>query len=278
MPIRALHFICWGFMFKLTKLMYLIVKHHIYGETRCWMYAIEWQKRGLPHAHILIRLKTKIQMHKKVSQRLSSWNTHWWWWISTIQTPKTRRWMTYKNNQNEKCHVLLCYRKHSKLISTLNIVIPSNLSSTYANTSKGSDMAVVSIDRTDARNDEVSQFQTGRYISSNRLFGVFWVSQFTVAIPILLISVIILKMDWVYFTADTARNVVAELAHTTLTAFFVMCEEDVFAKTLLYAEVPKYYTWNATSKKFQRRKQGMCVEGYRNLYSSDALSVFTQYI
>ena len=45
---------------KLTKLMDLIVKHHIYGETRCWMYSIEWQKRGLPHAHILIWLKTKI--------------------------------------------------------------------------------------------------------------------------------------------------------------------------------------------------------------------------
>lgn len=38
----------------------LIVKKHIFGEVVCWMYTIEWQKRGLPHAHILIWLKNKI--------------------------------------------------------------------------------------------------------------------------------------------------------------------------------------------------------------------------
>ncbi|GFW77112.1 helitron_like_N domain-containing protein [Trichonephila clavipes] len=28
--------------------------YHVFGETRCWMYSIEWQKRGLPHLHILV--------------------------------------------------------------------------------------------------------------------------------------------------------------------------------------------------------------------------------
>ncbi|GFV05307.1 ATP-dependent DNA helicase [Trichonephila clavipes] len=36
-------------------------------------------------------------------------------------------------------------------------------------------------------------------------------------------------------------------------------------------EVPKFYTWKASTKKFQRRKQGKAVEGHTNLYSSDAL-------
>ena len=45
---------------KLKSLMDLIVKFHVFGETRCWMYSIEWQKRGLPHAHILIWLIEKI--------------------------------------------------------------------------------------------------------------------------------------------------------------------------------------------------------------------------
>ncbi|XP_044597781.1 uncharacterized protein LOC123274285, partial [Cotesia glomerata] len=45
---------------KLISLISLITKKHIYGETRCWMYSIEWQKRGLPHAHILIWLVEKI--------------------------------------------------------------------------------------------------------------------------------------------------------------------------------------------------------------------------
>ncbi|XP_073986276.1 uncharacterized protein [Rhodnius prolixus] len=45
---------------KLKSLIGYIVKHHVFGETRCWMYFIEWQKRGLPHAHILIWTMEKI--------------------------------------------------------------------------------------------------------------------------------------------------------------------------------------------------------------------------
>ncbi|XP_008178216.1 uncharacterized protein LOC103307737 [Acyrthosiphon pisum] len=46
---------------KLKSLMDFIVKHYVFGETRCWMYSVEWQKRGLPHAHILIWLVEKIR-------------------------------------------------------------------------------------------------------------------------------------------------------------------------------------------------------------------------
>lgn len=45
---------------KLKVLMDLIVKLCVFGEVRCHMYSIEWQKRGLPHAHILIWLVHKI--------------------------------------------------------------------------------------------------------------------------------------------------------------------------------------------------------------------------
>jgi hypothetical protein len=45
----------------------------------------------------------------------------------------------------------------------------------------------------------------------------------------------------------------------------------MFAKMLLYSEVPTYYTWNASEKKFTRRKQGKTVEGHPNLFSTDAL-------
>lgn len=75
----------------------------------------------------------------------------------------------------------------------------------------------------------------------------------------------------VFFTAENAREQAAAPPNTTLTAFFALCKDDLFAKTLLYTEVPTYFTWNATSKTFQRRKQGTAVEGCNNLYSTDAL-------
>ena len=37
------------------------MKHCVYGQVRCWMYSVEWQKRGLPHAHILLWLEDKIR-------------------------------------------------------------------------------------------------------------------------------------------------------------------------------------------------------------------------
>lgn len=41
---------------KIRSLMNYIVKQHVFGDTLCCMYSIEWQKRGLPHAHIFIWL------------------------------------------------------------------------------------------------------------------------------------------------------------------------------------------------------------------------------
>jgi len=31
-----------------------LVKDSVFGSTRAHLYTVEWQKRGLPHAHILI--------------------------------------------------------------------------------------------------------------------------------------------------------------------------------------------------------------------------------
>lgn len=42
-------------------MMASMCKYHIFGNVRCHMYFIEWQKRGLPHAHILIWLIDRIR-------------------------------------------------------------------------------------------------------------------------------------------------------------------------------------------------------------------------
>ncbi|GBM54894.1 hypothetical protein AVEN_77807-1 [Araneus ventricosus] len=45
---------------KQQKLINVLTKMDVFGETRCWMYSIEWQKRRLPHSYYLIWLKEKI--------------------------------------------------------------------------------------------------------------------------------------------------------------------------------------------------------------------------
>ena len=46
---------------KLTLLLDLILKRQIFGPPTCFMYSIEFQKRGLPHAHMLLWLENPIR-------------------------------------------------------------------------------------------------------------------------------------------------------------------------------------------------------------------------
>jgi hypothetical protein len=71
----------------------------------------------------------------------------------------------------------------------------------------------------------------------------------------------------VYFTTESAPTVVDQPPNTTLTAYFQLCQQDGFARTLLYPEIPRYYT----SRKIScRRKIGQPVLGH-DAVASDAL-------
>ena len=49
------------FHLKLKKIIELLKKKHIFGSTEAFVYRVEWQKGGLPHAHILLWLGNKVQ-------------------------------------------------------------------------------------------------------------------------------------------------------------------------------------------------------------------------
>ncbi|XP_063781211.1 uncharacterized protein LOC134929546 [Pseudophryne corroboree] len=47
------------FKLKLNSLMDDLTKHGLFGQAKAFVYTIEFQKRGLPHAHILVSLRTE---------------------------------------------------------------------------------------------------------------------------------------------------------------------------------------------------------------------------
>jgi hypothetical protein len=49
------------FNVKLKRLMEVLKKGELFGKVKCYIYTVEWQKRGLPHAHILLWLCNKIR-------------------------------------------------------------------------------------------------------------------------------------------------------------------------------------------------------------------------
>ncbi|KAA6356796.1 MAG: putative ATP-dependent DNA helicase PIF1, partial [Streblomastix strix] len=62
------------FIIKLQELLDDIVKHHILGKVSCYCYRIEFQKRGLPHAHILVTFQQedKLNTTNKIDNIISA--------------------------------------------------------------------------------------------------------------------------------------------------------------------------------------------------------------
>jgi len=109
-------------------------------------------------------------------------------------------------------------------------------------------MAVFDIAVPDS-NDEHSQYQVGRYVSSNE---VVW-RIFSFAIhehhPIeVRLAVHLENGQRVYFTTANATQIVERPPAKTLMNFLGTCASDPFATILLYLEMPIYFKWNASSK------------------------------
>ncbi|GFT13829.1 uncharacterized protein TNCV_3023041 [Trichonephila clavipes] len=58
---------------------------------------------------------------------------------------------------------------------------------------------------------------------------------------------------------------------TTFTAFFNICNEDDFARTLFYHQIPRYYTWDSKNKMWSRRKIGQSLFHHPGIRSTDAI-------
>lgn len=120
--------------------------------------------------------------------------------------------------------------------------------------------------------DEVTSYQMGRYISSNE--AVWRIFDFPIHErhpTVTHLSVHLENGQRVYFTEVNVIQRLCDPPNTTLTAFFKLCLEDSFAKTLLYYQVPTYYTWNNSTRVFKRRVQGRPVPDYEGIRASDAL-------
>ncbi|XP_026475763.1 uncharacterized protein LOC113380958 [Ctenocephalides felis] len=196
---------------KLKSLINLITHHSVFGETRCWLYSVEWQKRGLPHAHILLWLINKVR-----SVEIDN--------IISAEIPD-------KNVDEELFDIITTNMIHGPC-GTLTIMSPMH----------GSDKAIFAI-KSINENDEITRYQMGRYVSSNeaiwRIFG---------------------------FPIHERNPSVVHLA--------VHLENDIagrFARTLLYTDTPKYFTWDKKLKDWVLRKRGIPVSGFEGIYMTNNL-------
>jgi hypothetical protein len=288
---------------KQKTLIALLKDLKIFGELHCWMYTIEWQKRGLPHSHTLIWLKNKIrpadidsiisaeilnpeedpQLFKTITSQMihgpcGDYNKNAPCMqdghctkrypkplIKETQMARDGYPLYQRRSSEDGGHTACIKIKNQQLQIDNRWVVPYNkmlskIFNAHINTeccmsiksikyvckyiNKGTDMAVFAVQQQDGQQnqDEVRQFQLGRYISSNeaiwRIFGFDLHQRYPTVVNL---AVHLENGQRVYFTEETAEQVAQSPPETTLTAFFKLCKKDPFAKSLLYVEVSKLH-------------------------------------
>ncbi|GFX27424.1 uncharacterized protein TNCV_35211 [Trichonephila clavipes] len=149
---------------------------------------------------------------------------------------------------------------------------------------KDSDQAIFNIRQQENVNigprDEVQTFRAGRYVSSNEAAWRILSLPLHERHPTVIHRPVHLPNgERIYFSENNFRERMVAPPKTTLTAFFLLCQNDAFAKTLLYVDVPHYYTCNVSLKEWKRRVQGTPVDGWPGVRAGDALGrIYTEHV
>ncbi|XP_075144744.1 uncharacterized protein LOC142219847 [Haematobia irritans] len=258
----------------------------LFGNTRCYMYSVEWVKRGLPHARILIWLLNKLHSNEvddiisaEVPDPVTDHHLHDIVTTQMVHGPcgalnPLSPWMADGKCTKRYPRPLVAetvtgndgypvYRRSSKEDNGRTIkvkdknqdieignefIVPycpllSRIFETHTNVesyhsaksikylckyvTKGSDMAVFGIASENA-NDKVSNFQMGRYVSTNEALWRLFSFQIHERYPTVVHWAVHLENGQrVYFTKANAAQRAERPLSTTLISFFAMCEADL---------------------------------------------------
>lgn len=314
------------FHLKMKKMIKSFTKDEVFGKVKCHMLSVEWQKRGLPHCHMLFWFAQKIQPDEIDSIIVAELpNKDDDPILFDIITKNMIHGPCGEHNLSSPCMKNgICSKKYPRRfvtdtqtgedgypvyrrrnaenggqVAVVNIrgrpitidnrwIVPyspmlcrsfnAHINVEYCHSvqaikyickyiNKGSDQATFSV-----RNphDEVENYLNGRYISTSE--AVWRILEFPIHDrhpTVVHLAVHLENGQRVFFTPGTARQVAQNPRKTTLLAFFELCNTDEFAKTLLYHEVPHYYTW--ANNKFSRRRRGQDVDGHPEIKRDEAL-------
>lgn len=314
------------FNLKMKKLLHLLTKTEIFGPVQCYACSVEWQKRGLPHCHLLLWMQKRIQpcdidkiisaeipdrvLDPELYQIVTKFMIHGPCGSLNNQSPCMENGKCTKHYPREfALHTQTgddgypTYQRrsptengHTAIINMRGVlteidnrwVVPycpvlSRIFNAHINVeychsvkaikyickyiTKGPDQAVFSVQN---NSDEVEKYENGRYISTSEAMWRFFDFPIHERFPTVVhLAVHLENGQRVYFNQNNLQQIVQNPRRTTLTAFFDLCRTDNFARTLLYNEVPSYYTWS--NNQWSRRKRGQDVEGHPGIKKDSAI-------
>jgi len=121
---------------------------------------------------------------------------------------------------------------------------------------KGFDRATMEVNK----NDEIKQYIDGRYLfASEGCWHLFCFKLHSRSHAVYRLPVHLPNQQYIHFAdTDHIAQVLEEGKDTMLTQFFKLSQQDVFAKTLLYPDIPVYYHWSKELKMWFRREH--CIQ------------------
>uniref|UniRef100_A0A1S4BAU6 Helitron helicase-like domain-containing protein n=1 Tax=Nicotiana tabacum TaxID=4097 RepID=A0A1S4BAU6_TOBAC len=211
------------FRAKLQDLKDQIFKKKIFGPVAAHVFVVEFQKRGLPHIHLLIILEQgyKITLADQYDKFISA------------ELPDEEEYpllhdLVVKHMMHGPCG------KHR----------PTN--------------SCMKDDDGEKVVDEIQNFQDARWVSPpEALWRIYEFNLSEMQPPVINLQLHLPDRQTVcYWSKQNLQNVIAwEYATLTmLTEYFRTCSRDTEARQYLYKEFPEYYVWNSQGKIWTKRK------------------------
>nr|GEV12429.1 vacuolar protein sorting-associated protein 36 [Tanacetum cinerariifolium] len=247
---------------KLEYLKYKLFTKHILGVVASHVYVIEFQKRGLPHAHFLLimRLADKLpdpDHYDKGEPKKCHWNY-------PRQFQETRQqgddsYPLYRRRDNDievnvRNNVLdnrwvVPYNPKSLILFNchINVEVYSSIKSVkyvFNYVYKGHDKQVVNVDQ-DGKEvlNEIKRFQDARYVSPpEAMWRIYGFPLSNIHPSVMSLQVHLPNKQLVRFAEDDELTDILERQRdkrSMLTVFFDLNKTDTHARQYLYKDIPK---------------------------------------
>ncbi|XP_022014958.1 uncharacterized protein LOC110914479 [Helianthus annuus] len=206
---------------KLEDLKEQLFKKHILREVKSYVYVIEFQKRGLPHAHFLLIMYPQHKIN----------NADHYDKVVCAEIPNKQR--------HPKLHEMVV--KHM-------IHGPC-----------GHDKHVIQVDQSEPGVvvNEIKSFQDARYISPpEAMWRIFSFSLSQISPSVLALQLHLPNNQMVRFRDDDLMSNIVDRERdkrTMLTAFFERNRIDETTRVYLYKDFPKHFTWNGSKRRWNPR-------------------------
>ncbi|KAL5560737.1 hypothetical protein UlMin_036948 [Ulmus minor] len=259
------------FRSKLEELKNEIFKKQIFGPVAAYVYVIEFQKRGLPHAHFLIILKSNSKIIAPeafdtfVSAEIPNINQYPYLHSTVIKHMmhgplKVRG--HYLDNQ-----WVVPYNPYllAKFNCHINVEICSTIKAVkylYKYIYKGHDRIAFHINSKNNKKDidEIQNFQSARWISPPEAVWRIYSFILNENHPsVYTLQLHLENQQLITFKKTDKLNRIIDndfASRSMLTEYFNMNKTNEKAKALLYNQFPEHFVWNQRDKFWMPRKKG----------------------